>query len=226
VRSERTTDSATAAPAYGNERLCRTGGNRERDEAFPMLRISHDVQRFFIGGFVKSSGATKTKNKKRIQCRLRKKKRKIIVKLIIESKKRDERTRPDNRNLKKTGANHPRCNLDIEFVNVSPFFLFRLSQSAAARLSSQFTPLPQPPYYHRTTTQMMTFRSRILRPGKRRNCLGRDVRRLETSDKMNGSTFILLPEKKKKTTTTFLKEMRLSITCFFFFSFMSISMAT
>jgi hypothetical protein len=49
-----------------------------------------------------------------------------------------------------------------------------------------------------TTPQMMTFRSRILRPGKRRNCLGRDVRRLETSDKMNGSTFILLPEKKEK----------------------------
>jgi hypothetical protein len=104
--------------------------------------------------------------------------------------------------------------LDIEFVNVSPFFLFRLSQSAAARLSSQFTPPTTilPPY-HPDDDIPLSYSS----PGQRRNCLGRDVSRLETSDKMNGSTFILLPEKKKKTTTTtFLKEMRLSITCFFF----------
>lgn len=97
-----------------------------------------------------------------------KEKKKIIVKLIIESKRM--RTRPDNRNLKKTGANHPRCNLDIEFVNVSPFFLFRLSQSAAARLSSHFTP----PYHHippptRTDDDIpLSYSS----PGQRRNCLG------------------------------------------------------
>lgn len=96
-----------------------------------------------------------------------KEKKKIIVKLIIESKRM--RTRPDNRNLKKTGANHPRCNLDIEFVNVSPFFLFRLSQSAAARLSSHFTPPYTTPHPHRWWHSALVFfaraKTKLSRPG-------------------------------------------------------------
>lgn len=93
--------------------------------------------------------------------------------------------------------------------------IFSVSIEPIGRCSSVISFYPT--IYHPPPAQMMTFRSRILRPGKDEIVSARDVRRLETSDKkMNGSTFIL-PE-KKKTTTTFLKEMRLSITCFFFIS--------
>jgi hypothetical protein len=96
--------------------------------------------------------------------------------------------------------------------------IFSVSIEPIGRCSSVISIYPPPPTtilppYHPDDDIPLSYSS----PGQRRNCLGRDVSRLETSDKMNGSTFILLPEKKKKTTTTtFLKEMRLSITCFFF----------
>lgn len=72
-----------------------------------------------------------------------------------------------------------------------------------------------PPYHHPDDDIPLSYSS----PGQRRNCLGRDVRRLETSDKMNGSTFHPPPREKGKNNDDDILEGNASIHHVFFFFF-------